>query len=409
MPLSQVETLEVLKLIRTHVSISRTDVANITGASPFLISKICDKLLTGGFITEAGQGNSTGGRRPTLLSLRPGLGRLIGVDLGTVNVRIAITDFSGKTIDFFKGASHSSEGPDVALKGVMEEIGRMLKRNAVSLSELDGIGIGVSGVAESSTGTVLYWPKLPLWVEVPVKSIFENRFKTVVELQDTSRTRAFAEYRLGNVNSTKNFVYIAVGAGIGAALFFDGKLYTGTGGFAGEFGHITVSETGQLCSCGNRGCLETLVSASALILRAREGLAAGLSNALTRMTEGDPNRLSVEMLARAAKEGDRFARSLLSEAGTYLGRGIVGLINLLNPELIVIGAGPATAVGDLLLLEIERVVSERAMVQNVRQVEIRISTLQEKDWAVGATLIVAEKALAQSFLRTSETKKRVPR
>jgi predicted NBD/HSP70 family sugar kinase len=177
----------------------------------------------------------------------------------------------------------------------------------------------------------------------------------------------------------------------------DGSVYAGAGGFAGEFGHMTVSETGQLCSCGNRGCLETMISAAVLIRKARHGLSSGLSNTLLEMAQGDARNVSVELLGQAARAGDRFATRLISNAGAYLGRGVVGLVNLLNPELIVIGGGVASAVGDLFLPEVQRVACERAMIHSVNQVRIRISELEEKDWARGATFLVAESALAATI------------
>jgi predicted NBD/HSP70 family sugar kinase len=406
MPLSPLHTLHSLQIIRAEGSISRAHLAEKTGNSPFLISKICDKLLAAGFVSEAGQGDSTGGRRPTLLSLKPGLGRLIGIHLGTVNVRIAMTDFSGKLIEYTKEESRSNRGPEAAIQHLFDLVDKMLKKAGVSYSELNGIGIGVSGVVERSTGTILFWPKLPLWINVPVRKMFEERYKTVFDLEDTSRTQAFAEYRLGGINSARHFVYVAVGAGIGAALFFNGQLYSGAAGFAGEFGHISISETGPLCSCGNRGCLETIVSAAALIRKGRQGVSGGLSNTLMKMSKGDSINLSVEMIAQAAREGDRFSLRLLSETGTHLGRSLVGLINLLNPELIVIGGGVASAIGELILPEIERAIRERAMIQGENQVRIQISRLEERDWAVGATLVVVEKALAKAFSEKSESKKR---
>lgn len=407
MPFSHLNTLEILQLIRTAGFISRSQVVQNTGTSPFLVSKVCDTLLAAGFITEAGQGDSTGGRRPALLSLRPGLGRVIGVHLGRVNVRVAIADFSGNLIEYVKDQSRADKGPEVAMRHVMELIDRILEKSGVASSDLNGIGIGVSGVLERSTGVILFWPKLPLWVNVPVRKILEERYNTLVELEDTSRTQAFAEYRLGGADSAKHFIYIALGAGVGAALLLNGQLYSGAGGFAGEFGHITVSEAGPLCSCGNRGCLETMVSASSLIRKARQGLTAGLSNTLMEIAQGDVEKVSVEMLGQAARKGDRFALRILTEAGAHIGRGIVGLINLLNPELIVMGAGVASAVGDLILPEIEAVVRDRAIIQAVDQVQIRISRLQEKDWALGATFLVTQKALAESFLKWQQPKKRM--
>ncbi|MGZ5529869.1 MAG: ROK family protein, partial [Limisphaerales bacterium] len=290
MPLSPLHTLHSLQVIRAEGSISRAHLAEKTGNSPFLISKICDKLLAADFVSEAGQGDSTGGRRPTLLSLKPGLGRLIGIHLGTVNVRIAMTDFSGELIEYAKDESRCNRGPEVAIQHLFGLVDKMLKKAGVSYPELDGVGIGVSGVVERSTGTILFWPKLPLWMNVPLRKMFEDRYKTVVDLEDTSRTQAFAEHRLGGVNSAKHFIYVAVGAGIGAALFFNGQLYSGAAGFAGEFGHISISETGPLCSCGNRGCLETLVSAGSLIRRAQKGLTLGLSTHLWQLSGGDPER-----------------------------------------------------------------------------------------------------------------------
>lgn len=406
MPLSPLHTLHSLQVIRAEGSISRAHLAEKTGNSPFLISKICDKLLAAGFVSEAGQGDSTGGRRPTLLSLKPGLGRLIGIHLGTVNVRIAMTDFSGELIEYMKDESRCNLGPDAAMQHLISLVDKMLKKTGLSYADIDGIGIGVSGVVERRTGTTLFWPKLPLWINVPVRKILEDRFKTVVELEDTSRTQAFAEYRLGGVASARHFIYVAVGAGIGAALFLNGQLYSGAAGFAGEFGHISISENGPLCSCGNRGCLETIASAAALIRKGRQGITGGLSNTLMKLSQGNSKNLSVEMLAQAAREGDRFSLRLLSETGTHLGRSMVGLINLLNPELIVLGGGVASAIGELIMPEIERAIRERALIQGENQVRIQISALQEKDWAVGATLLVAERALARSFSEKSEAKKR---
>lgn len=401
-PLSKQHTLKILQLIRSSGSISRSEVIDKTGDSPFLISKVCDELLEGGFVSEAGRGDSTGGRRPTLLSLRPDFGRLIGVHLGTVNVRIALTDFQGNLIAYVKDLSHAAEGPDVAMNHLIELIDHLLERHGLRPADLNGLGIGISGVLERTTGTTLYWPKLPRWINVPVKKMIEERYRTHVALEDTSRTRVLAEFWFGGSNAAKHFIFIGIGAGTGAALFLNGSLYSGVGGFAGEFGHISVAPKGPMCSCGNRGCLETLVSASVLLRKARHGLSIGLSDALMRMAQGNAHNVTLEMLAQATREGDRFSTRLLAEMGAYLGRGIVGLVNLLNPELIVLGGGVASAVGKLILPEVERVVRESAMIQSVKQVQLRLSSLEEKDWALGAMLLIAEEALANSFMKWSE-------
>jgi predicted NBD/HSP70 family sugar kinase len=392
--------LRILRLVYEHNRISRSDLVDKTGYSAFLISKLCERLLRSGYISETGSGDSTGGRRPTLLSISPGLGRVIGIHLGTVNVRIALTDITGTLIKSIKAPSKASSGPEIAIPHLIELSETLLREAGVPQSELRGIGVGISGVLDRQTGTTLFWPKVPQWANVPVKKLLESHFHTRVELEDTPRTMAFAERRIGRAQGVREFIYLMIGAGTGSALFLNGQLYTGSSGFAGEFGHITIDENGPFCSCGNRGCLETLISASTLIRKAQYGLTQGLSIDLWRLSGGDPERVSVETIAQAARANDRFSMRLLTEAGAHLGAAMIGLINLLNPELIVIGGGLASAAGDLLLPHAERVIHDRALIRAVSKLSIQLSELQDVDWARGAALLAAEKALEPMFLES---------
>ena len=403
--LPHAHAVRILRLIYEYNRISRSDLVQKTGYSAFLISKLCERLLRGGYISETGSGDSTGGRRPTLLSISPGLGRVIGIHLGTVNVRIALTDITGTLIESLKAPSKASSGPEVAIPHLIELTERVLRKANVSHGDLRGIGMGISGVLDRENGTTLFWPKVPQWVNVPVQKLLEDHFQCGVQLEDTPRTMAFAERRIGVAQGVSEFIYLMIGAGTGSALFLNGQLYTGSNGFAGEFGHITIDENGPLCSCGNRGCLETLISASTLIRKAQQALSQGLSIQLWQLTAGDPDKVSVEMIAQAARDNDRFSMRLLTEAGTHLGLAMVGLINLLNPELIVVGGGLALAAGELLLPHVERVIRDRALIRAVNKVSIQISGLQDLDWARGAALLAAEKALEPMFLESLQPQK----
>lgn len=394
----------ILRLIFERNQTSRAELAAETGFSAFLVSKLCERLLDAGYISEAGSGESSGGRRPALLSIRPGLGRVIGIHIGTVNVRIALTDLAGAPIEYLRGLSRAEAGPDVAIPHLIDLIEQVMSKAGMKKPDIQGIGVGISGVLDRQTGTTLFWPKIPQWVNVPVKKFLADHFHVPVEVEDTPRTMAMAEWRIGAAQRVREFVYVMIGAGTGAALYLNGQLYTGAAGFAGEFGHITVNEDGPLCSCGNRGCLETMVSAGALIRRAQQGLTLGLSTELWQLSGGDPARISVETIAQAARQQDRFSLGLLREVGAHLGTGLVALINLLNPELVVIGGGVMSAAADLLMPQVETVVRERALLRATNRVRIEASALQETEWARGAALLSAEKVLEPMFLESFPSK-----
>lgn len=389
--------LELAKLIYSHGRLSRTDLVEQTGHSPFLVTKICDELLAAGFIQETGPGSSTGGRPPTLLSINPNLGNLVGLHIGTFYARITITNLLGEILVYRRVPSQAQTDPESSLKHLVATVDACLEEAGVERKKLRGIGLGISGVLDRSTGTTLFWPKVPQWVNVPVKQVFQSHFQTPVEVEDTPRTMALAERRFGSAGQASDFVYVSIGAGTGAALFLGGRLYTGAGGFAGEFGHITVDEQGPLCSCGNKGCLEAAIAASALVQKAQNAVAQGLSTALWQLCGGELSRVSVEMIVKAARQGDRFSQRLLKEAGSFLGLGIVSMVNLLNPSLITIGGGLALAAGEFLLPAARQVVQDRAFEHQATEARIELSQLTEADWARGAALLVTAPALDACF------------
>jgi predicted NBD/HSP70 family sugar kinase len=267
----------------------------------------------------------------------------------------------------------------------------------VKKENISAIGIGIAGIVDRKRGVILSWPKVPSWINVPVRSFVQDNLKALVEVEDISRTMALAERRLGKGRGAKEFIYVVLGAGTGSALFFGGSLYTGKEGFAGEFGHTTIDEKGPLCSCGNRGCVEASVSASTIIKRATEALTLGVSSQLQMVARENGGTVTLENIAQAAEANDRFCLSLLSEIGLHIGTGVAGLINLLNPELVVLGGGLPKAAGKWLLPSIKRMVQERALENPAQHVSIELSDLNEIDWARGAAFLVSEKAIHRTL------------
>jgi len=397
--------LDLLKLLYENVRISRSDLSAMTGYSAFLVSKLCDSLLKKGFITEVGSGDSSGGRRPTLLSIAPGLGKIAGLHVGRVNARVVITDICGNELAFLKMPSRVIAGPSVAMPHLIDLLESALHKANVRRDELLGIGVGISGILDRNTGTTLYWPKVPQWVNVPVRQIFADHFGIAPEIEDTPRTMALAERRLGLAQQAKNWVYLMVGASVGSAIFVNRELFTGSRGFSGEFGHITVKDDGPLCGCGNRGCLNTFVSATALIQSARSAVSEGLSPQLWELCKGEVDRISVELIVRSAASGDRYSVRLLNDLGGCLGKAIVVLMHLLDPELIVIGGGLAADAGEVLLPMIHKTVIDGVLPLTAQNLGIQVSELRELDWAIGASLLVGEKALEKLYLSKQEVPK----
>lgn len=393
----QSHLFRLLSLIYSHERLSRTQLAGITGYSNFLISKLSDHLLKRDLISEVGAGVSSGGRPPTLLAINPHIGRVIGVHVGTINLRAVLTNLSGDILACRIDKSRVEDGPKEALQHMLNVVRDVLREGRVKEKGLSGIGIGIGGVLDREKGTMLSWPRIPSWLDVPVKDIVQRNLKTYVEIDDKSRTMALAEKRFGKAKDAKEFVYLSLGAGTGAALFLNGQLYTGKGGFAGEFGHTTIDERGPLCSCGNRGCLEVMVSASRIIHQAEEALAAGLSTELYRIAHENGNKLDFDSIARAAEANDRFSLALLAEVSLHVATGVTSLINLLNPELIILGGGMIQGAGHWLLPSIRRLVRERAMLNPVKQMSIELSVLREIDWARGAALLVSHEAILNAL------------
>ena len=270
----------LLTLIYQDGSVSRSQLVKYTGYSTFLVSKLTDRLLHDGLVREVGVAKSSLGRPPSMLSINPEIGRLVGVHMGTINLRVAVTDMSGNVLAHQIDRSLVQQAPEKSLAHMLRVIMATTKAANVKKENISGIGLGIEGIMDRKGGVILSWPKVPSWINVPVRSFVQDNLKTLVEVEDTPRTMALAERRLGKGRGVNEFIYLTLGAGTGAALFFGGRLYTGKEGFAGEFGHTTIDEKGPLCSCGNRGCVEASVSASTIIQRAKEALTLGVSSQL---------------------------------------------------------------------------------------------------------------------------------
>jgi glucokinase len=253
--------------------------------------------------------------------------------------------------------------------------------------EVAAVGVGAAGLVEERTGVLRFAPNLA-WRDAPIREVVERATGLPVVVDNDCTAAAYGELRVGAAVGVRDVLYLGVGTGIGGGLVLGGAVYRGAHGFAAEVGHIVVEDDGPVCGCGNRGCWETLASGNAIT---REGrVAARQHRALAARAGGEPDAVTGPVVVEAAREGDAVARGIVEEAGRRLGVGIAGLVNVLDPELVVVGGGVAGA-GDLLLDPARRAFRETVEGVAYRpDVPIVEAALGTDSVAIGAALLALD-------------------
>ncbi len=265
----------------------------------------------------------------------------IGVDLGGTNLRIAAVDEQGALVEKVALDTKVSRGRDHVIGDMCDAIQRLSQKYGNS-APLLGIGIGVPGIIDAQSGLVRESPNLPDWVDYPARAAIEQRLKTVVILENDANVAAFGEKWLGAAKDYADMAMLTLGTGVGGGLVLGGAIWHGANGMAGELGHTTVEPKGQLCGCGNRGCLEQYASATAVMRMAREAIAKDGASALARAANSDPG-FSAKSIYNLAIQGDADARCIFRYVGRCLGIVLSTMVNSLNLPIYVIGGGVSNA------------------------------------------------------------------
>jgi glucokinase len=245
------------------------------------------------------------------------------------------------------------------------------------------VGIGAPGPPDIEAGVVVAPPNLPGWARVPLKRLIEDGLGITTFLENDANAAALGEHRFGAGRGTRHMIYVTASTGIGGGLILDGKLYHGADGMAGEIGHTTAMPYGPHCNCGNRGCLESFASGTAIAREARGRVARGVPTLIADLAGGDLERITAKLVAQAADQGDVEAQSILAEAMDYLGIGMANLVNLFNPELIVIGGG-LTNIGEGLFDPVRRAIVRHAFHTPAETVRVVRAELGDKVGVLGA-------------------------
>jgi len=378
----------ILNTIRTHGEVSRAEIAKITKLTPPTVTNIVSELLDNKLVIESDLGASTGGRRPIMLRINADAYHIVGVDIGIHWLRTVVTNLNAD----IKAAEKLALPPRVdeaALIGhLIDTVKLVLKKAGISAGDLMGIGLGMHGLVDPSAGKAIFAPNFGLR-DISLREPLECEFQVPVHVENDVVAFALGESWFGEGTDTGNFIAVNIGEGVGAGIVLNGQLYKGATYSAGEIGHTTVEMNGPRCTCGNYGCLQSLVSGPALVRQAAQRLEAGERSLIRELCGDDPEAITGEMIAQAARQGDPLALDLFRRVGRYLGIGLANLINTLNPRKIILGGGVTNA-ADLFLEETRRTIHERAMDTPANAVSIVITNQGEYASAIGAVTIVLD-------------------
>jgi glucokinase len=314
---------------------------------------------------------------------------VVGVDLGGSKILSVVADARGKVISRDLRVTSASQGPEAVIQAILESVRQAIAQADVSVSQLSGIGIGAPGISNPRTGVIFTSPNLPGWQDVPLRDIIAGEMGLKTFLINDANAAALGELYFGAARGARNFIYITISTGIGGGIVIDGKLYSGAGGTAGEIGHMTIADNGPRCTCGSTGCWEQLASGTALTREARRRIAEGAETIISDYAGGDVEKVTAEVVSRAFDQGDGLARELLAQTSHYLGVGLANLINIFNPELVVIGGGLSN-MGDKLLNPAYQVAGERAFREAYRAVRFTRAELGGDAGVLGAAALALE-------------------
>lgn len=311
----------------------------------------------------------------------------VGVDIGGTNVKIALVNKKGE-VSFPKTVPTRAEmGYEYTIGNITQCIKDLLAEANITTKDIEGIGFGFPGQIDCDNGIVRILPNIPGWVNVPIAEIMQKEFNVPVKVDNDVRCMALAELNYGAGAGCKNLVCITIGTGIGSGLVINGKLVRGASNAAGEIGHIKLEmHDGLICGCGDTGCFEAYASGPSIVAMAKEYIAGGKGTKY-REIAGSVEAITPAIVCQAAQEGDVVAKKIFERMGEYLGIGLASVVNLLNPERIVIGGGIADA-GEILFEPLKRTLKHRAMPIQGEAVEIVHAKLGNTAGLIGASLLI---------------------
>lgn len=390
MPAERMDSLAaVLGAIRNSRGMTQPQLTRQVGLGRSVVAARVAELESAGLVTQAGIGPSTGGRAPRQLRLRAEAGVIIAADIGATGMEVGVADLSGRVIEHVAEPVDIADGPEAVLGRVEDVVAGLLSRVAPDQA-IWGVGIGVPGPVEFSTGLPVAPPIMPGWDAYPIRERMSRRWSAPTWVDNDVNLLALGELRTNPIAAAaQDILYVKIGTGIGAGLVSAGRLHRGSNGCAGDIGHVAVAEAENvICRCGNAGCLEAIAGGAALAREGRRLAESGGSPAMAEILVAT-GTLTAADVTTAAERGDAAARALLARAGRLVGTTLATLVSFYNPALVVLGGGVVSA-GDYVLAAIRESVYRRSLPLATRTLRIEPSSLGETAGLAGAVHVVLD-------------------
>lgn len=391
-----------LSLVMRHMldraTVSRAQIAQALGLNKSTVSSLVEDLMERRLVHETGINTAGTGRPATLLEIDPQGGCIIGVAFGVDYLAAMVTDFRGTVLWRQSKQADPYETVDACLAQTLELVRQANDFCRSQSLHLLGLGLAAPGTVDLQQGVLVFAPNLG-WRDVPLKAFFRAHTGLRVYIENDANAAAVAEHLFGAARRSQNFIFVFAGVGIGGGLYLDGKLQRGNNGYAGEIGHAPIVMDAQqiACHCGNRGCWESYANQGAILRRWADRIARRADSLVQRLMSAQNSELTIPILLQAANAGDPDALATLSEAGVAMGHGFAILINVLNPEKIILG-GPLSVLGDHLLPTIEATAIQHALPDSGARVEITRSCFGTDASLMGAVSIVVDDILSHPTL-----------
>lgn len=378
----------ILGLCINDGDFSIAELSKELNASIPTVTRLIGELIEDGFLEDLGKTGTSGGRRPSIFGLNQAAGYFVGTDIRRHHVSITVTNFKGKIVDYKEDVPFTLEGTEESLRKLSDLIKGNTDSLGIEQEKVLAYGINLSGRVNHETG---YSFSYFIGEDKPLSQVLEKELGAPVFLENDSRAMAYGEYICGEANNEKNMIFINLSWGLGMGMIIEGKLSYGKSGYSGEIGHFPMLDNGKICQCGKIGCLETGASGSALhrifVEKIKEGKVSSISSKFA-----DPEDIDIDDILEALMDEDMLAIECVEEIGSILGQATAGLINIFNPELVVIG-GRLSIAKDYLMPPIKSAINRHSLNIVSKDTAIKFSKLGKKGGPIGACMLSRSRLL----------------